>query len=530
MCKYIEYKIEALEDLKFSKTNIQVDSEETMEYITGAAIRGAFIYKYIMKHNLDDINACEHREKLLKGKIKFLNAYPEFDGKRSIPFPRCFLADKEKIKAFEKSSETILDIKVGLDDENFYSGYERVKKCEFVGVNGDTYTEIKINKKSNLHINKNKEKNNLFRYEAIEKGQIFIGIIKVEEESYLEEIHDLFENAIVYLGGSKGSGYGKCVIRNLKLLDYDYNIDNKVDNIKDLYLIAESDIIYRSNIGEYKTKIDEYLIKKELGISSVTHRASSIEIKNITSFNNKWNCRTPQIVGIKAGSVFRYEIDGKIDSEKLRKFIDKGIGERKIDGFGRFSIAFSLEDAKLAKNSIKNNDNNVNVDYKLNKDEENQLQYIIDKIYMIRINNEISNLVIGLDKKLANTNELNNSQWGYCKDLFKLLSTLDHSEGNKKYNESNKHIMYEKQSELYKKIRKIKYDGVCFIEFINKLVKCDEDEALINKTLDDNIINLQGLNTILGKDEEYKFKMKILSELCRYHIRKEKRNEQYKHN
>ena len=100
MCKYLTYDIRTLEEIKLAKTNVQKDAEESMEYIAGSAIRGAYIYKYIKEYALDDINQGVHKDKLLKGKIKFLNAYPAVEGQRSIPFPKCYYAQKEKNKIF----------------------------------------------------------------------------------------------------------------------------------------------------------------------------------------------------------------------------------------------------------------------------------------------------------------------------------------------------------------------------------------------------------------------------------------------
>src|SRR5690606_9488213 len=197
------------------------------------------------------------------------------------------------------------------------------------------------------HINKASEETKLFRYEAIKKGQTFKGIIKVEDEAYIDEIKEIFEDRYVYIGGSKGSGYGRCKISNIKIEEEnpEYEIFKYKNDYKEhMYLIALSDIIYRNKLGQYKTYIEDEYICKELGLKEVKYIDSIIETKNITNYNNKWSCHTPQIVGIKAGSIFKYEIQGEIDEDRLLKFMDAGIGERKADGFGRFVLVDSIED------------------------------------------------------------------------------------------------------------------------------------------------------------------------------------------
>ena len=45
----------------------------------------------------------------------------------------------------------------------------------------------------------------------------------------------------------------------------------------------------------------------------------------------------------KSRSVFKYDIV-EVDSQKLIEFMDEGIGERRVEGFGRFIIIDSLTD------------------------------------------------------------------------------------------------------------------------------------------------------------------------------------------
>ena len=228
MSKYLIYNIESLENIKFSKTNMQKNAEETMEYIPGSAIRGAYIYKYIVANNMIDINGGEHRQKLLNGKIKFLNAYPIYNGKRSIPFPKSYFAEKQKIKLRNQNLQVVSGLDKSLD-----SNYDKVRGPEFALYENGKIFSINIEKNSNLHINKTrgKEENKLFRYESMIKNQNFQGIIKVEDENLIDEIKSLFENEIVYLGGSKGSGYGKCKIKEIMVVDDNPEIQAIKDEI-----------------------------------------------------------------------------------------------------------------------------------------------------------------------------------------------------------------------------------------------------------------------------------------------------------
>lgn len=119
MAKYITYELENVEDLKLSQSINQIDNECSKDFIDGSSIRGAFISKYIKDKNISDINCGEHREKLLKGGLKFLNAYPYKDFKRTIPFPQCYYADKDELKRYTK------DKSINLSSE-YKDNYKRV--------------------------------------------------------------------------------------------------------------------------------------------------------------------------------------------------------------------------------------------------------------------------------------------------------------------------------------------------------------------------------------------------------------------
>lgn len=519
MDKYVVYDIETLEDVKLAKTNIQTDEEETLEYISGSSIRGAFIYEYIKKNGIKDINQGIHRRKLLMGGIKFLNAYPEYDGLRSIPFPKAYFATKENLK-YSELTNVPLEIKVGLDNK-LPQEYERLRKPEFTGyLDGQLYRVV-VQKISNLHINSNIEKNVLYRYEAIKRGQSFKGIIKVEDESYIDEVIELLNDAHIYIGGAKGSGYGRCRIKNMEILEEnpEYELFEDRDCFEEyIYLIALSDIIYRNKYGQYKTYIDEEYLCKELGLNKVQYVDSIIETKNITSFNNKWNCHTPQIVGIKAGSVFKYKIEEDIDEDKLLEFMDRGIGERKLDGFGRFVIVDSLEDSYLSYEK----DNTLGEEFstlynRLSEDEKVELKDIVNRIYRRNVEGHIGHIVMEKSTGLRKQNEMSKSQWGNFMNLFSYLSTLSPEEGIEIYKSQMKEIR-NKRSISYKQLMKVKYGKESLINLFDEMIGRSTDlEYFYNNLFKDvRKVKIGDIISEIDMNFSYKTVLKVLVELIRY--------------
>ena len=181
------------------------------------------------------------------------------------------------------------------------------------------------------------------------------------------------------LEGPKGSGYGKCIIEDIQVLDE--NPEGKIFQIKDskedIYIIALSDIIYKDELGAYRTKIDEDFLKKALNLEDVDFVDSSIETKNITSFNNKWNARTPNIVSIKAGSIFKFRVGKGLDMERIKGLMDQGIGGRKAEGYGRIAITTEMDD--MVFYDIEEDVEVENKDFTLNDEEKAIINHIGEK-------------------------------------------------------------------------------------------------------------------------------------------------------
>ena len=523
MSKYFSYYIELLQDLKLAKTVNQPEYEQTISYITGSSIRGAYISSYISKYNISNINEGVHKEKLLQGGVKFLNAYPVYNKtERSVPFPTCFFAPKDEINNFINGRKSSLEI-IPCIGEGLCENFEKVKGIEFVRSYKGNYKCIKVDKVMNLHINKRDEVNRLFSYEAIKKGQVFKGIIKVEKNEYENEIIELLENQILYVGGSKGSGYGKCRVTKVEVMEENPEYKqfvNCYDFDDEIYLVALSDIIYRNDIGQYSTYIDEEFIKNNLELDNVEFTGSSIETVDVTAFNNKWNCCMPQIRAIKAGSVFKYKISGEVKLELLKKFMDKGIGERRQDGFGRFVILSKLEETyietyyKCEKEKFKISD------IKLTDDNKSEVEKILTSIFRNRAESLISKEVLKMYKFIKNPDSMDRSQWGNLMDLFRQLQFRNSEEGIAFFNSTMDHL-YHKRSKSFDQFKRIKYNGEEFGNFLRRIVNSSSDFTKFKRETGLSEIFISDLKSKPDKEFIYRINMKILEELCRYHLRKE---------
>lgn len=527
--KYITYYIENIEPLKQANTLMQSDNEYTKSYISGSNIRGAFIANYISQKKVKNINEGEHRKKLLQGGIKFLNAYPVNSNKnRSLPFPKCYYAEKDEIKKFSISGNLKL-VEFG-DKFEEDKDYDKIKIFDFVNWNleEENFNPIQVEKISNLHISKSQgEDNKIFRYEAINSGQTFKGIIICEDDNYIEECEDILKNGIFYLGGSKGSGYGLCKVSKVQIKDENPEIEEledilAEDETDELIVVATSDIIYRDEFGVYKAFVDEEYLKNELGVENVVLKESFVETEYFTGFNNKWGYKLPNVLGIKAGSVFVYKIEGNLDEDKIESFINKGVGERKAEGFGRVALLSDLPFESINKESKAKEKFKKVV---LNKEEEQQMTLIVNRIYREKLNNKLPEHALRLNEQLNSNINIKSNQWGKLYNMMFLLEGLTPEEGIDKIKNYFNNINNKKlNTELKHSFKRIKIKDIELQDYIISELSNLEEKSFSTKYLEN--FKIDKIKSNISKKEIYEYKVKLLKEFFRLQLRESNRKEE----
>lgn len=533
MAKYISYDINTLENIKMGSQGSQYDNEYALSYIAGSTLRGAFINRIINEKGIKDISKDKKYSKLfLKGGLKFLNAYPLVKDLRAVPFPGCFYVKKEDIKKYD--GKVCIKLKNELD-EKIEEGYEKFKPDDFCIIDYDdsdesyTLEHFPVKKTFSLHISKSSELNNIFRYEAIKKGQKFQGIIVVDDETAdLEELRGMLEGQIFYFGGSKGSGYGRCLVENVKVHNINVEAEQFEDFINDgisdeFYLLALSDIIWRNSNGEVVNYIDEEYLEKKLGIKNVKLEGSSVAPQVISGYNAKWGCRLPQILGIKAGSVFKYSFEGTIDRSKLMEFINKGLGDRKEDGYGRIVIVEALYCDEIRAVTRLKDKNTLQVN--LTEDHKLQLQNILSSIYKTIVEDKINEKILYYDSKFSK--RLSNSQVGKLIQLCVNIKTLSVDKGKEKFKKYLDHIFKDKinNKKIAYKYEDTKIDNINFSDWIRRFAENCDDIVAFHSSFFHNRkdINVAGVTPFIDREFVYQTNIQLLEEFLRFQQRKEKK-------
>lgn len=371
-------------------TSLQGDpnSNVSHSYIPGSMIRGMLIGRYLksqgLKHTDDILDSQRFPEvKRLffdEQETRYLNAYPAAqDKKRTLPIPRSWYKNKGE-EFSEKEAKAIYDFsKIPLDgrDEylpNNFSG--KLLNEEFFTVEDDEVILYRVKRRINIHNQRDRKRGKgiegsgaVFRYDAIDAEQTFQAVVLCNSDQDKAIIESLLQAGDIFLGGSRRAGYG---YTKIELLPNDSDWDEvgndcqeRLERDENLTITLLSDTIIRNEYGQTasdpealrKLLSDLLNLEKELKFKEVGIYASSLIVGG---FNSKWGLPLPQTPAFGAGSVFIFEkVD--LDLKRVKTLEEQGIGERRVDGFGRVVVNWLDEtteyQAKLPQPKVRLNQN-----------------------------------------------------------------------------------------------------------------------------------------------------------------------------
>jgi CRISPR-associated protein Csx10 len=353
--KALIFTVELLQPLLSTGLEGDANIGISMNYIAGSVLRGTII-KISQKKN--DI-ALTERDLFFNGKVKFQNAYPLIkvrdNYQRSLPVPLSWQREKDEKEedgTFIKDFSNTAKLK---DHKPLSNPFFAFKRNNIILKNLDTRLAI--------HTTRNVEKGRsdedegaVFRYESIVEGTKFSGAIISQYDNCLNQIKGWIDGKEVLLGGSRNSGYGKAKIV----------CDDEIKNWKELQTTDATEIA--QNTGFLITLLSNALVRDANGHLQTDLIAQSLGLNDsdisliadstfkrgelVGGFNRKWGLPLPQMLSIKAGSVFKFQANTKIEISKVETWIKNGIGERTLDGFGQIAVNMNTSDSyQIAKES-----------------------------------------------------------------------------------------------------------------------------------------------------------------------------------
>jgi CRISPR-associated protein Csx10 len=354
----LEYRLQLLEPLLVPGLLGEPNSAISYPFVPGSQIRGALIGLHLRSKlgsgEIDLLDEEGFRKLFFSGNIRYLNAYPEDSReKRMLPTPRSwFTVKREESEILDRSNKQpqngdSCDPKQKLEEVS----------AEFCSLSPSGEVELlSPMRQINVHTQRDpmmgratRDKGAVFRYNALAPGQCFVGVILFDtadsSSSDLQVIKELLQRGDLWLGGSRSAGYGHVCIDRVRVVEdwqeiEDLQAYHDVPAEEKFTVTLLSDALVRDPYTGQFSKDPTPEIAAVLGTGS---EDLCIEIcfwstSLVGGFNRKWGLPLPQAVALAAGSVFVFETKKEIDKEKLQRLVEQGIGERRIEGFGRITV------------------------------------------------------------------------------------------------------------------------------------------------------------------------------------------------
>jgi CRISPR-associated protein Csx10 len=355
--KAITFVLETQQPVLATSFQGDPNSDVSYSFIPGGMIRGALIGRYLQRHGLQDTDILTDetvRRLFFDGNTRYLNAYLYKEQQRTLPLPHSWKKEK-KNELSKGNSIEVYDFSVEEDDE-----LESPKPIGeyFWTEKGGIIILHSVKRRINIHNMRDRrkgrstlEQGQIFCYDALDAGQNFQAVILCEDND-VEIIKNLLEPENIWLGGSRSAGYGHTKIQKIYPPENWAEIgsypENRLKNRETFTVTLLSDLILRDKCGQYVAMPPTELLFKALGVSLNLQTYYS-QSTLIGGFNRKWGLPLPQVPAVSAGSVFIYDkIDG-LTADRIRTLEAEGIGERRIEGFGRIVINWLNESSFYVK-------------------------------------------------------------------------------------------------------------------------------------------------------------------------------------
>ena len=354
-------------------TSFQGDpnSDVSYSYIPGSMIRGAIIGRYMKENQLRDLNLEEQiiRDLFFEDEsVHYLNAYLESkDDKkqRALPVPTSWVKDKD-VDLPKDGSGCPMPIydRATIDDlpENLTPKSVQQRFCT---VNEQSVSLYKEERRINIHNKRDrfkalstKEQGEIFCYDAINADQTFQSVILCQTDEIYDEILKLLRSKEdIWLGGSQSAGYGHCKISDIQSHDDKWNEVSipaaKRTSQDNLVITLLSNAILRDEYGQpvANPNLVKCEIERVLGIANLSKPLPEAKpiyagTENIGGFNRKWGLPLPQVPALSMGGVCVFK-GYPLTEEQIKLLESKGIGERRVDGFGRIAVNWLSDESEF---------------------------------------------------------------------------------------------------------------------------------------------------------------------------------------
>ena len=337
------------------------NSAHSLGFIPGSAIRGA------VASGLK--NPAQVRQYILSGQVCYLNAYPTANSQRALPMPVSFRQEKYDASTTHDLAFYSGQPQPGEDEDQGGWPQEQLKSLEasFLSLDQADLNIASVTMESRVHQQRDRlagraytirdpqrpnveeSHGTIFTYEALEAEQEFQGIIAISGQNE-EETDTLWQTIIGALGERRSLGRS----RNAR---YGGDATITYAGSPRCYEAAGGTRLIRRNqaiqagspfrvflTSDYSGRspesgqCDPTVFKQDI-VAQLSHRIEILKtrwaFRPVGGFNRKWGLQLPQTLALRAGSLLVLKAKCDIPYADLSAIEQRGLGERRTEGFGR---------------------------------------------------------------------------------------------------------------------------------------------------------------------------------------------------
>ena len=331
--KKIKVTVTAIDPLIITSSGGDSVLTSSANFISGTMLRGLFAGKYIKEKKLGtEAHKDASFRKLFFGSLNFIDAMPAHNDQPAFHVPFSLMK--------HKTTGEIQDLLVNGEPR---PGFKNIRGLAVMA--DDSLCNIYVDKNISFHMSRSSEEERIagrsvdgqvFSYESIASGQVFVGEIIGEDDDLQELLNALPQKDFAgRVGRSRFTQYGAVKVHLGDIEDVQkvsISKDNKV------FVYAISPLIPPTgNISSAETALEE-LGFNNISDAKITNVFSSVV--SIDNFVNIWGMKRPRVQALAAGTVFAIEKNqwSDEDLQQLEQTLYQGVGQRTQEGFGQLRI------------------------------------------------------------------------------------------------------------------------------------------------------------------------------------------------
>lgn len=502
MYRYLRYEIENTEPLRIADdASSQSGQTTTLRYIPGTTIRGLVVSALSGRADFPEI-----KRTLFSSGVRYLNAYISREGKELLPSPKGFYEDKRENTGKKRMENVVVK-------GDFTEGWKRASLGRFALLEGDTVRCYPVDTGSDLKIKMNvaEEERNVFRNEYMTAGNRFVGYIAVEAPELEEAVKGVFTGDII-LGNARSAGFGRCRVLKAEYVDrlpYGGLLPGEGQE-GSCYMLLLSNLAMRDGNGEpCGLNVEE--LERLMGVEELKVAFCATSTVDVRGYNRTWGIHTPSVTMYEQGSVFHFTYQGTLSAEKMAAIADSGIGIRRNEGFGRV-IFLDQYERVVWKEKGEEARSAAFPSQAVHPEDEAVLKLAARNYYRNLINRKTVEYVV--DHPLRKGG-LAGSQLGRLEALTTAYK-YDPAAGRKAISQFLTHAG---EKEGNRKTQKARSSVKPLIREVTRIFDTGLDE-LLGLGEKDAVMGIRKAD-LLGEEDVYRLKMKLLTDLIRYDNKKE---------